>query len=258
MISSSVKLPKNMKHSRILKTTAAVTLSSMLFAGMAHATLIWNGSASLGLGVFKNLNIQDSGGTYQGNPSPNGSFVQVVDDPTYGSIWQFYKDDNDRRSEAHGAAGFNPAIGDTYYIGWGFKLTSTVNNNAIFQWKSYGSPMVQNFPLVIKMVNGNLELHYFPPNSGDVVLWSHAVSANTWYKLYLRIKVSDQTSGGSVSFWFNGTQQTLSNGSTSYTGKTFDGSSVDPKWGIYGAVGTKLSDYVRHLRIGTALSDVTF
>jgi Polysaccharide lyase len=246
-----------MKRSRILKTTAAIALC-MLFAGMAHATLIWNGSASLGLGVFKNLNIQDSGGTYQGNPSPNGSFIQAVNDPTYGWIWQFYKDNDDRRSEAHGASGFNPAIGSTYYIGWGFKVTSTVNNNAIFQWKSYGSPMVQNFPLVIKMVNGSLQLHYFPPNSGDVVLWSHSVSANTWYKLYLRIKVSDQTSGGSVSFWFNGTQQTLSNGSTSYTGKTFDGSSVDPKWGIYGAVGTSLSDYVRHLRIGTALSDVTF
>jgi hypothetical protein len=34
--------------------------------------------------------------------------------------------------------------------------------------------------------------------------------------------------------------------------------SVDPKWGIYGATGTSLHDYVRHLRIGTALADVQF
>jgi len=76
--------------------------------------------------------------------------------------------------------------------------------------------------------------------------------------VYLRISVSDSTSGGSVSLWFNDAQQTLSNGSTSYTGKTFDGRSVDPKWGIYEATGTSLHDYVRHLRIGTTLADVQF
>jgi hypothetical protein len=224
----------------------------------ARASLLWNGSASLGLGVFKNLNIQDAAGNYTSNPSPNGSYVRAIDDATYGMIWDFYKDNDDRRSECHAASGFQAAIGSQYYLGWGFKLTSAVNNNAIFQWKSYGSPMVQNFPLVIKMVSGQLQLHYFPPGGGDVVLWSQSVSTNTWYKVYLRIRVSDSTSGGSVSLWFNDAQQTLSNGSTSYTGKTFDGSSVDPKWGIYGATGTSLHDYVRHLRIGTALADVQF
>src|ERR1043166_1645055 len=240
------------------KTTFAIALSACFLAASAHATLIWNGSASLGLSVFKNINIQDSGGTYTSNPSPNGSYVKAVNDATYGSIWDFYKDNDDRRSEAHGASGFDPAIGSQYYLGWGFKCSSTVNNNAIFQWKSYGSPMNQNFPLVIKFVNGSVQLHYYPPNGGDNTVWSHSVSANTWYKIYLRIKVSDQTSGGSFSLYFNDSLQTLSNGSTSYTGKTFDGSSVDPKWGVYGAVGTSLHDYVRHLRIGTALTDVQF
>src|SRR4051794_7518678 len=170
-----------MKSSRTLfKLTIAMALSALFLAGTARATLIWNGSAANGLGVFKNINIQDNGGTYVGNPSPNGSYVKAVDDATYGTIWDFYKDDGDRRSEAHGASGFDPAIGSTYYIGWGFKLDNTVNNNAMFQWKSYGSPMVQNFPLVLKMVNGSMQLHYFPPNSGDVVLWSHSLSANTW------------------------------------------------------------------------------
>jgi hypothetical protein len=243
-----------MKASKVL-----ASLVLLGFASAAHATLIWNGSASNGLGVFKNLNIQDAGGTYTSNPSPNGSYVKAVDDATYGSIWDFYKDNDDRRSEAHGASGFNPAIGSTYYIGWGFKCSSTVNDNAIFQWKSYGSPMVQNFPLVIKFINGSMVFQYYPPNGGSTVnLWTHSVSANTWYKIYLRIKVSDQTSGGSVSLYYNDALQTLSNGSTSYTGKTFDGSSVDPKWGKYGATGTSIHDYVRHLRIGTALADVQF
>ncbi len=241
-----------------VKITSVVSLAVAMICGTANATLIWNGSATGGLGVFKNINIQDKNDNYVSNPSPNGSVAQAINDPTYGTIWQFYKDNDDRRCEAHGANGVDPAIGSQYYIGWGFKITSTVDDNAIFQWKSYGSPMVQNFPLVMKMVGGNLQLHYFPPNSGDVVLWSQSVSANSWHKVYLRIKVSDQTSGGSVSLWFDDASQTLSNGSTSYTGKTFDGSSVDPKWGIYGAVGTSMSDYVRHLRIGTALTDVQF
>jgi len=229
-----------------------------MVCGTAQATLIWNGSAANGLGVFKNINIQNNAGDYVSNPSPNGSYVKAVDDATYGTIWDFYKDNDDRRSEAHGADGFDPSRGSTYYIGWGFKCTSSVNNNAIFQWKSYGSPMVQNYPLVIKFVSGNVQLHYYPPNGGDLTIWSHSVSANTWYKIYLRITVSDQTSGGKVQLWYNDSLQTLSNGSTTYTGKTFDGSSVDPKWGIYGASGTSLHDYVRHLRIGTALADVQF
>jgi hypothetical protein len=245
-----------MKRSYLSKPLLTVIAAAVV--STTQASLIWNGSADLGLSVFKNINIQDSSDNYVSNPSPNGSFVKAITDATYGTIWQFYKDNNDRRSEAHGASGFNPAIGSQYYIGWGFKLTSTVNDNAIFQWKSYGSPMNQNYPVVLKIVNGNVELHYYPPTGGELSIWSHAISANTWYKIYLRIKVSDQTSGGSVSLWFNDSAQTLSGGSTSYTGKTFDGSSVDPKWGKYGAVGTSMSDYVRHLRIGTALADVQF
>jgi len=245
-----------MKSLKLVSTAASLCLA--MICGTAQASLIWNGSADGGLGVFKNINIQDSGGTYVSNPSPNGSYVKAVTDATYGTIWDFYKDNDDRRSEAHGANGFNPSIGSTYYIGWGFKCTSTVNDNAIFQWKSYGSPMVQNFPLVLKFVNGSMQLHYYPPNSGDNVIWSHSVSANTWYKIYLRITVSDQTSGGKVQLWYNDAQQTFSNGSTTYTGKTFDGDAVDPKWGKYGAVGTSMHDYVRHLRIGTALTDVQF
>jgi hypothetical protein len=43
--------------------------------------------------------------------------------------------------------------------------------------------MTQNFPLVMKMVGGQLQLHYFPPGGGDVTLWSRSISANTWYKV---------------------------------------------------------------------------
>jgi hypothetical protein len=242
-----------------LKTTISIaSLCLTMVCGTAQASLIWYGNPSTGLSVFKNINIEDSGGTYVGNPSPNGSSASVISDPTYGQVFQFYKAVNDERCEAHGASGFTPSIGNTYYIGWRFKLNNTVNDNAIFQWKSYGSPMVQNYPLQIRMISGNLTLRYYPPNVGGngVALWSHSISANTYYSLTLRITVSDQTNGGSVSFWFNEAEQTLSNGSMSYTGKTFDGSSVDPKWGKYGATTTQVTDDVEALKIGTTYSDV--
>src|SRR5690349_17172420 len=149
-----------MNRLHLLPKTAIAIASILFLTATTNATLIWNGSAANGLGVFKNINIQNNAGDYVSNPSPNGSYVKAVDDATYGTIWDFYKDDGDRRSEAHGASGFDPAIGSTYYIGWGFKLDNNINNNAMFQWKSYGSPMVQNFPLVIKMVNGSMQLHY--------------------------------------------------------------------------------------------------
>jgi len=240
-------------------TTVIIPLCIAMFCGTANASLIWSGEPGGGLGVFKGINIQDKNDNYVGNPSPNGSYARAATDATYGAIWDFYKQANDRRSEAHGANGVNPAVGNTYYIGWAFKCTSTVNDNAVFQWKSYGSPMVQNYPLVLKFISGNMVLQYYPPSPASPInIWSHSVSANTWYKIYLRITVSSSTSGGKVQLWYNGSQQTFSNGSTTYTGKTFDGSSVDPKWGKYGAVGTSIHDYVRHLRIGSALSDVQF
>src|SRR5439155_26957182 len=160
---------KSMKSLKLIGASASLCLA--MVCGTAHASLIWSGNPSSGLGVFKNINIQDAGGTYTSNPSPNGSRASATSDGTEGSVFKFDKAVGDRRCEAHGANGFNPSIGSTYYIGWRFKLTSTVDDNAIFQWKSYGSPMVQNFPLVIKMVGGQMQLHYFPPNSGDIVLW---------------------------------------------------------------------------------------
>ena len=222
-----------------------------MFCMTARASLIWYGDPSTGLSVFKQINIQDANDNNQGNPSPNGSSAKVVSDPTYGQVFQFYKAVNDRRCEAHGANGFNPATGNTYYIGWRFKLNSLVNDNAIFQWKSYGSPMYQDYPFVLKMVNNNLELHYFGSNITDHVVWSGAISANTWYSAILEVNVSSSWTGGKIYFWLNGSQKV--NG---YSGRTFDGSSVDPKWGIYGANTTQVTDDVEALKIGTTYADV--
>src|SRR5437763_1775397 len=64
---------KSMKSLKLI-STAAFCLAVI---GTAQATLIWNGSASSGLGVFKNINIQDSSDNYVSNPSPNGSYAKA-------------------------------------------------------------------------------------------------------------------------------------------------------------------------------------
>jgi hypothetical protein len=238
--------PRKKMKINLLKLNLLSAFLATSLAGTAHATLIWNGSASGGTAVFGNMNLEGS------------ATCTVINDSTYGQIFDFNKPSGSGRCEAHGANGFDPARGSTYYIGWGFKLTSLVDNNAIFQWKSYGSPMTQNYPVVLKMNGGKLKLQYTPPGQSSVFIWEKTISANTWYKIYLKINVSDSTSGGSVSLWYNDAAQTFSNGSSSYTCRTFDGSSVDPKWGVYGATSTSIHDYIRHLRIGSALADVQF
>jgi hypothetical protein len=233
-------------------------LAHALLAPAARATLIWSGDPTQGTTVFKLLNLENSSGTSEPNPSPNGSFIAPFTDPTYGPEWEFSKAAADLRAEAHGAAGFDPAIGNTYYLGWRFEVNSTVTDNAVFQWKAYGDGQTQDYPIVLKFVNGDLQLHYFAPGGTDNLLWSKPETADQWNAVALAIHVDDDSTDnlGSISFWWNGTEQDLASEGTTYFGRTFDGTSVDPKWGIYGAVGTQVTNVVNDLKIGTTYADV--
>jgi hypothetical protein len=222
---------------------AAGILFSVL-AGSARATVTWTGNPSSGTGVFKVLDLEDPSHTFESNPSPNGSSITTGTDPTFGPQWQFDKVAADLRAEAHGANGVDPSTGNTYYIGWRFKVSSTVTDNAVFQWKAYGTPLNQNYPIVLKFVNGNLQLHYFAPGTIDNLLWSNSEAANVWNNIVIAITVSalNVTSGpqaGAISFWWDGTEENLGGEGNTYVGSTFDGTSVDPKWEFTGRWGRK-------------------
>jgi hypothetical protein len=206
------------------------------------------------------LNLEDANKVEQPNPSANGSSISVVSDPTYGQDFQFYKAAADLRAEAHGAKNFDPAIGSTYFLGWRFEVNSTVNDNAVFQWKAYGttgSTLQQNFPLVLSFRSNDLQLHYFSTGEVDHLLWSQPEVANTWNSVVLCIHVEPDNTGY-INYWWDGVEQNLGGGGTTYNCSTFDpgGTSVDPKWGIYGAVGTQVTNDVNSLAIGTTYADV--
>src|SRR5579859_4081580 len=195
--------------------------------------LVWSGDPAGGTKVFKNLNCISPGS------------VTVATDPVYGRIWDFSKPAGDHRCEAHGAAGFTPGEGDTYYIGWRSKLTSLANDNANFQWKAYGRPMLQNFPLVIKNIGGRTGLYYSAPGTHIAPVFQTTLTTNTWHSHVLLIHVSRSAAVGYVGYWLDGKQVTFAGGATQLKARTFDGTSVDPKWGVYGGDPGTMHNFVQ-------------
>jgi hypothetical protein len=204
----------------------ALLAAALAFAGLPTDAATWTATS---LSSFKNINNDGTGA--------HATFS--------GGVFSFIKPSGAHRCEAHGASGVTPTRGHTYTINWQFNLTSTADNNAIFQWKGYGSPLVQNYPFVIKMIGGNLCLQYSETSGGvKTVKTRDHISANTWNTIKLVITVSDTASSGRISYWLNGSQKL-----NAFQGRTFDGTSVDPKWGVYGGDSSSITDNVRNLSI---------
>jgi len=229
------------------------TLILLCLFAATNATILWNGTASNGNGIWKVLDIDGTGS------------ITVVTDPTYGKDWQFYKPQGSHRTEGHGAKGFQAKEGDDIYIGWRFKLSlssNTLTTNAIFQWKAFGSPMLQNYPIVIKTLDGRFALQQFNPstlhyNFGNVLtnLFFTPVTTDTWVEVVLRIGISSDISKGFIELWWNGKQQKLLSGSTRFVCRTLDASYCDPKWGVYGGDSGNVTNHVNALIIATTYAE---
>src|SRR5262245_1213256 len=126
-------------------------LGAIVATGPATAGVIWNGDAAGG-SVPATFGID--------NCDAPGS-LSAVTDAGRGRIWRFDKPAGSNRCEAHGikvnGAMYHFNNGGTYYFGWSSKLSSTVDNNATFQWKSYGDH-IQNYPVVLKMAGGRFTM----------------------------------------------------------------------------------------------------
>ena len=69
--------------------TGLALLIGLVAASVAQASVLWDGAASKGIGVFEKFNLVGS------------STLTVVSDGTYGSVFRFYKPSSSERSEAH-------------------------------------------------------------------------------------------------------------------------------------------------------------
>ncbi|WP_300601619.1 heparin lyase I family protein [Niabella sp.] len=234
-------LPQCKKAAQAVSEPAAGTQAR------AATSLLFNGAASQGsANVWKDINIEGSGA------------VTTINDETSTLCWKFLKPSGSHRTEGHGAKNYQAQDGDEIYIGWTSKLymPSTLQTDAVFQWKSYPTGTTANHPIMLRTKNGNLELQYFDINHTASVPWSTTLATSSWLKFVLRMKLSYSATTGYIELWYNGTKQTFSNGSQRYYCRTMDATYCDPKWGVYGGDEAQVTNIVKGIRIGTSYADV--
>jgi hypothetical protein len=197
----------------VASTLAAGAIGVVLVATTAQASVIWDGDAGRpSSAVFGNDNC-DAPGT-----------IGTATDSAHGTVWRFHKAAGSNRCEAHGikvgSRKYNFQNNATYYIRWSSKLSSTTNNNANFQWKSYGHH-IQNFPIVLKMLGGRMTLLNRQPGPKDYQPWAKPIKAKQWNTFVLGIHTSSETQGGWVELYLNGQQQSFSNGKNRWPCRTW-------------------------------------
>ncbi|MFF4966190.1 hypothetical protein [Streptomyces sp. NPDC001037] len=230
---------------------AGVGVMMLVNPWSAQAAVVWDGDASQGTGVFGNIECD----------SP-GSLVTAAQDDGHGTVFRYTKAVGTYRCESRGikvnGAKYAFADGHTYWFGWEhkFSVVPTSSDFVPWQWKSYPNAD-QNYPLLMTVGNGKLNLVYVGPGQGWKYIWSKPVEAWDWNKVAIGIHTSSSASSGWVELYYNGSKQTFSNGTTRFTGRTWD-SANEPKWGAYdrGNTTTEIVNRVDSLKFGTSYSDV--
>jgi hypothetical protein len=230
------------KHTMLLMCMAL----PCLFPAAAGATMIWQADPSKGTASFGTLNLE------------GGATITVADDPTYGKVYKcFHPPASGRCETSHLPNDLHAKEGDLWYIGWRFKVDMPQNqtDNAVFQWKSYPRGK-QNWPVILKHMGGTFTLLYHNPNYVSEYPWKGPTVTNQWISIVVGLKVSRDPKVGYIEYWHNGQQVTFGNGTTRYPARTLDDGYNDPKWGIYGASGATMTNYVFPPKIATTYEEV--
>ncbi|HEV2634373.1 MAG TPA: heparin lyase I family protein [Actinocrinis sp.] len=229
--------------------TASPSGTSSAGAGAGPGSLIWNGKPTGGQSKFATLDCAKPGS------------LAIENDLQYGPIWVFDKPAGDDRCGAHGIAvdktKYDFRDDSTYYIGWWSKFSDTADNNADFQWQSYGAGTTQGSPFEISASGGHATVVQRQPGSSGQTVWRSptALAAGTWHHYVIGIHTSDALTGGWIQLWYDGKLQSFDNGATQFACRTWDVGN-DPKWGEYGAQGNAAIDYVYAPKVGTSYASV--
>ena len=232
-------------------------LAALVISGPAQATLLWDGDASKGLGVFKE--VQDFNGP-----------ITVVDDPTYGKVFKFVCNDNGStkaRSEVSWMTGIvlDTKNGD-YYVAWRSKWGPLPTKSGKWQVLSqiHHDPVGLGGPVPFGLsVPGDGKMHFNAqdPTGRSYSMWDHALPLNEWHRYIVHTKMGETLETGYCEIWFDGVKQKLTNGMDRIgCAMSRPNAGSHWKWGVYrsgagGPIGQSVH-YLQRPMLGTTLEDV--
>ncbi|WP_370939097.1 heparin lyase I family protein [Amycolatopsis sp. cg13] len=233
---------------KVFACSAAAVASALAVAALAAApvtaapaprSVTWSADPADGAKAFNSVQCAD------------GHFKTA--DSVKGKVFVAEQLAKEERCEAVGP---DLEAGKTFYLGWSSKYRITDSTSRyVFQLKCSPSTGTANHPIVLKISGGKLQLEEWTVDHTSVKLWEAPVSNDQWHDIAFRIS-TDRTKG-TIQFWFDGKQQTFSDGSTTYTGTTIDGDRNYLKWGVYHEADQTATQWFSKIRMGTSLTDVT-
>jgi hypothetical protein len=231
-------------------------LAVSLMAGSAQATLLWDGDAKKGTGVFGSL-------------QPVNGTITIVDDPAMGKVFKIVCEDNANtkaRSEVSRMAGVTLSNTGDYYIAWRSKwgpLPTKAGKWQVLSQIHLDGPGSMGGPVPFGLsVPGDGMMHFNAqdPTSKSTSMWDHALPLDSWHRYIVHTKMAEDLTGA-CEIWFDGVKQTLTNGKqTIPCAMAHPNSGSYWKWGVYrsgsgGPIGESVH-YLAHPMMGTTLDDV--
>ncbi|UUN30763.1 polysaccharide lyase [Streptomyces sp. FIT100] len=231
-------------RARYLLPPAAVAAAlTLVTASPASASVLWDGNADKGLGVF--AAILCDGGV---------SRVHTWGD-SHGNFFEFNKVPGVDRCEGHSLAGAEGQLQNnrTLWFGWSL-ATKTGNAQTVFQWKSNGTndQNQQNYPVIMKVEDNQLKAWYVSPGETWNAIGSRDWEEGSWHAIQMKITTSSGT-GGSIEIYLDGSL--LASRSNV---RTWDDLGNKPRWGTYGSTIASVGSqsWVDDPKMGTTLADV--
>ena len=229
----------------------AAALAAVLTAGpvtaaparaAAPASVTWSADPADGPSAFPSVQCSDG-----------SSEFSTASDPDKGDVWVAKQAAGAERCEVEGP---DVQQGETFYLGWSSKYHITDSTSRyVFQLKCSPSSGTANHPVVLEVIGGKLRLQEWTTDHTAVTLWDTPIANDQWHSIAFRISAG--RTNGTIQFWFDGKRQTFSDGSTTYTGTTYDGTRDYLKWGVYHQAQEDATQTFSTIRKGTSLADVT-
>jgi hypothetical protein len=234
-----------------------VFVMAILPASVARATVLWDGDAKKGTGVFGSL-------------QPVNGTIAIVDDPAYGKVFKIVCNDNGNtkaRSEVSHMKGIRLSNSGDYYIGWRSKWGPLPTKAGKWQVLSQihlegaGAP---GGPVPFGLsVPGDGKMHFNAqdPNGKSRSMWDHALPLDSWHHYVVHMKMGETEASGFCEIWFDGVKQTLTNGQQRIPCAMAHAQSTSYwKWGVYrsgsgGPIGRSVH-YLMRPMLGTTYADV--